>query len=159
MPTDQVDVTQRQATSLPPATPPPTPHTVQEKEYLEYLREAMVFDREEPVPVGWKIYTTPKFLGRSALVAYLFTASSAWFANSLSSAEWIPVICTPEVAIFGLPIAVAGAWLAWTAPAEPGLEMKRKWAGRLTTIFLVYILLQTVALLFNFLWLNIFTLK
>jgi len=155
MPTDQIDTVQPSIV----AAPPPVRHTPEENDYLAYLRNAMVFDETEPQAEGWQMYATPKFLGRASLAAYGFTLLSVGLAPWLFRGEWLPVVSTPEMAIFGLPIAVAGGWLAWTSPDEKTLEKQRSWTGRLAAFLVAYLLLQTVATLFNFAWVNVFTIR
>ncbi len=156
MPTDHVQTPTR------PAVEPivPVAPTPEENSTLRFLRDTMVADVEiHPVPQGWHLYTTARAMGQAALGAYAFTVLSVWLVPLLMKGSWLPIIFSQEAAIFGLPVAVAGGWIAATSIPEPELDAKRTWLGRLYAAAVAYLLIQTVAILFSFVWMNIFVFK
>jgi len=137
-----------------PAIPTPA-HT----DSAQLIRDALRFDVIEPVPQGWSIYTTQKFLGRTALMAYAAEIASVGLAPLLFRGNWIPVIFAPEALIYGAPLAFAGAWLEWNAPAEPDLSQQRTWPGRLATLAAAYLAMLAIAGLFHLFWVTIVSYK
>ncbi len=130
---------------------PVSPHA----DSAQQIRDALRFDIIEPVPQGWSIYTTQKFLGRTALMAYAAEIASVGLAPLLFRGNWIPVIFAPEALIYGAPLAFAGAWLEWNAPVEPALHEQRTWPGRLAALAVAYVAMLAVAGIFHLFWVTV----
>jgi hypothetical protein len=119
------------------------------------IRDALSMDEFEPEPQGWQLYTTQKFVGRTALMAYAVAVTLVGLAPLLFRGPWIPVFLAPEMLVYGAPIAFTGAWLEWNAHPEPDLQAKRTWRGRIATLALVYLGMLAVAGVFHLFWVTV----
>lgn len=130
-------------------------------EDLKRLDDALVNeeDEPEPVPQGWGVYVTPKFLSQVVLGVYGLMLAVMLVVRWTVHTAMLPVMwmVTPVLAV--LPIVLAALYLAWVTPPEPQVAAMRTRRGRIVTFVLVYMVMQVVTVL---LWLAIdrmFTLR
>jgi hypothetical protein len=118
-------------------------------EEIKSIENSMVHDvDEDPKPEGWGVYMTLKFLSKTVLGAYgLMLVGMLALQAALRGGESLPVSLSPESLLFALPIALVAIYLFFTADPELEIAKKRTKLGCVTTLIVVFIVMQVVSVL------------
>ena len=120
-------------------------------EDMKHLEDALVHDAEEedePIPEGWHVYLTQKFLSKSVVLAYGILLLSIIISQVVVHGERVLILFMPVSALVALPIAIAGFYLNFVTPDERiEIRRKRTTPGRVIAVLLVFVVFGLVTVL------------